>query len=194
MLEFVPKERFRDDIKTPTLIFHGIRQKCEEPNIQDHVNILRKGTGGHVECIEIGNGDVTSIFTPMNIQVEEACQKVKEHPIFGNQQFNVVGLSQGSLIGRYIVESCDTKFPVRNFVTLGGPNNGFDLQQNCDGVDNVRCEIQDKITSFPQLTPYSLVIQSTLGPANYFKDHTNLAEYIDKTSFLPYLNNEIEHF
>ena len=106
----------------------------------------------------------------------------------------MVGLSQGSLIGRYIVESCDTKFPVRNFVTLGGPNNGFDLQQNCDGVDNVRCEIQDKITSFPQLTPYSLVIQSTLGPANYFKDHTNLAEYIDKTSFLPYLNNEIEHF
>lgn len=111
---------------------------------------MKEGTNAHVECVEIGNGDVTSIFTPMNTQVEEACRKVKEHPIFGEKQFNVVGLSQGSLIGRYIVESCDTKYPVRNFVTLGGPNNGFDLQENCLTEDgNVRCEIQEKITSFP---------------------------------------------
>lgn len=37
------------------------------------------------------------------------------------------------------------------------------------------------------------MIQSTLGPANYFRDHTNLSEYIDKATFLPYLNNEKDH-
>jgi hypothetical protein len=55
------------EIKTPTVIFHGVRQKCVEPQLVDYVTILSEGTGGYVECIEIGNGDVTSIFTPMNI-------------------------------------------------------------------------------------------------------------------------------
>lgn len=93
-VEFEPKPRMKaPDGKTPTVIFHGVRQKCIEPQLQDYVNIIYEGTGGYVECIEIGNGDVTSIFSPMNIQVEEACKKVKEHPIFGEYQFNVVGLS-----------------------------------------------------------------------------------------------------
>ena len=110
-------------------------------------------------------------------------------------QFNVVGLSQGSLIARYIVESCDTKFPVRNLLTVGGPNNGFDASSDCDmtEIDNYRCEIQEKITSFPLLSPYNMAIQSTIGPSNYFKDHSNLEEYLEKATFLPYLNNEKDH-
>ena len=98
---------------------------------------------GYVECIEIGNGDVTSIFSTIQSQVDEACQKINEHPIFSKQQFNVVGLSQGALIGRYIAESCDTKYPVRNLITVGGPNNGFDASSDCllTDIDNIRCEI-----------------------------------------------------
>ena len=128
---------------TPTVLFHGVKQRCSEFMIQNLVNELATGSGGHVECIEIGNGDVTSIFSPIQSQVDEACQKVNGHPIFGRHQFNVVGLSQGALIGRYIVESCDTKYPVRNLLTVGGPNNGFDLGSDCNmtDIDNIRCEI-----------------------------------------------------
>ena len=43
------------------------------------------------------------------------------------------------------------------------------------------------------LSPYSRAIQSTIGPAGYFVDPTNVAEYMDKAVFLPYLNNEKEH-
>ena len=75
-------------------------------------------------------------------QADEACKKIKEHPIFGERQINVLGLSQGSLIGRYIVESCETKFPVRNFVAVGGPLNGIEFEENCHNkIDNSRCEI-----------------------------------------------------
>jgi palmitoyl-protein thioesterase len=68
---------------------------------------VREGTKGHAECIEIGNGMVSSIFNTMIQQSEEACRKIKAHPVFGNRQFNILGLSQGSLIGRYIVETCE---------------------------------------------------------------------------------------
>jgi len=38
-----------------------------------------------------------------------------------------------------------------------------------------------------------MVIQSTIGPSNYFKDHNNMGEYLEKATFLPYLNNEKDH-
>ena len=126
---FVPKERRgpKSNEPVPTAIFHGVRQKCNEEKLILLEEEVRKGTGGYAQCIEIGNGEVSSIFSPMVLQVDEACKKIQEHPVFGNQEFNVVGLSQGALIGRYIVESCDTKHNVRNLITVGGPNNGFDF-------------------------------------------------------------------
>jgi len=43
------------------------------------------------------------------------------------------------------VESCDTKHTVRNFVTVGTPNNGIDRDEHCDQKkDNTRCMIQNK--------------------------------------------------
>ena len=38
-----------------------------------------------------------------------------------------------------------------------------------------------------------MVIQNTIGPSGYVKDHTKLDEYIEKATFLPYLNNEKDH-
>ena len=67
----------------------------------------------------------------MTKQAEEACERVKSHKLFGENEFNVVGLSQGGLIARYIAESCETKHPVRNLVTVGTPNNGVDYEEGC---------------------------------------------------------------
>lgn len=43
------------------------------------------------------------------------------------------------------------------------------------------------------LSPYSSVVQSTLGPSNYFRDHKKEPEYLDHSLFLPFLNNEKDH-
>ena len=32
-----------------------------------------------------------------------------------------------------------------------------------------------------------------MGPSNYFKDHTKPQEYLEKSLFLPYINNEKDH-
>ena len=45
--------------------------------------MVHQGTKGHTECIEIGNGDMTSIFTTVNSQTDQACKQIKEHKIFG---------------------------------------------------------------------------------------------------------------
>ena len=95
------------------------------------MNEIEKGTGGHAECIEIGDGEMTTLFSPINIQSDEACNKLKNHPVFRDQQFNIVGLSQGSLIARHIIQQCDLTHPVRNLVTIGSPNNGIEFSQYC---------------------------------------------------------------
>ena len=130
---FIPKARTgpNQHKPVPTAIFHGIMQNCQEAKLQEQVTEIQKGTGGHAECIEIGEGEMTTLFTPLEKQSEEACSKLQSHPIFGNQQFNIVGLSQGSLIGRYIVQQCDLPHPVRNFVTIASPNNGIEFSQYC---------------------------------------------------------------
>ena len=42
-----------------------------------------------------------------------------------------MGLSQGSLLARYIVEKCPIKGKVRNYVSIGGPNMGVNEIPGC---------------------------------------------------------------
>lgn len=104
------------------------------------MDTIAQDMDSHVECIEIGNGDITSIFSSILDQAIEACEKVKSNEYFANTEFNIVALSQGALIGRYLVETCDTKFPVRNFITVGGPNNGLYFEEPCTSP-GFRCEV-----------------------------------------------------
>jgi len=55
------------------------------------------------------------------------------------EEFNVVGLSQGGLIARYIVEECPTKVPVRNMATLGAPHRGVSATPNC--FEGIFCDM-----------------------------------------------------
>ena len=50
---------------------------CTEDLLKNLVEQIHQATKGHTECIEIGNGDMTSIFTTINSQVEDACKKIK---------------------------------------------------------------------------------------------------------------------
>ena len=42
-----------------------------------------------------------------------------------------MGLSQGALLARYIVESCPIQGKVRNWASIGGPNMGVADVPNC---------------------------------------------------------------
>lgn len=64
---FMPKGRAGPDTNkpTPNVVFHGFKQSCYDAKIVENVNEIREGTGAITECIEIGDGVQTSVFTSM---------------------------------------------------------------------------------------------------------------------------------
>ena len=88
----------------PIAVFHGIADGCGMKNTSMLVNDLKRDLGVHVECIEVGNGFWDSMMKPIVQQVEIACENIKSNPNF-QDKFSILGISQGTLIGRYIIEN-----------------------------------------------------------------------------------------
>ena len=113
----------------PIAVFHGIVDSCKHTNTSRLVKGLRKDLGVYVECIEVGNGYWDSVLMPILNQVELACNSIKSNPHF-QDKFNLIGISQGTLISRYIIEKCDMKGQVVKYFSLDGPQMGIGSVQN----------------------------------------------------------------
>ncbi|XVE76863.1 hypothetical protein DITRI_Ditri13aG0014400 [Diplodiscus trichospermus] len=101
--------------------------------------------------------------------------------------YNIVGLSQGNLIGRGIIEFCDGGPPVKNFISLGGPHAGTASVPFCGSA--LICILLDSLL---KLEIYSNYVQEHLAPSGYLKIPTDMTNYLEGCRFLPKLNNEIK--
>lgn len=124
---------------------------------------------------------------PLMEQTEIACEKVKSMSI-PNEGYNIVGLSQGNLIGRGLVEFCDEGPPVKNFISLAGPHAGTASVPLCGS--GWICILVDSLI---KLEIYSKYIQEHLAPSGYIKIPTDINDYMEGCKFLPKLNNEIKY-
>jgi len=86
--------------------------------------VLSEISGAEGHCMSVGNGWRDSYFTHLEKQAAIICQKVREKPEL-QDGYNIVGLSQGSMIARAVIEWCPGGPPVYNFVSLGGPHAGI---------------------------------------------------------------------
>ena len=113
----------------PIAVFHGIDDHCPQ---QEWLDMISEGIdyAAPVECIEIGTGRLTSIFERIEWQVLTACHHLHNNPIFANKQINIVGISQGGLISRGIVERCEG-LNVHTLFTWGGPHQGVSSYEKC---------------------------------------------------------------
>jgi palmitoyl-protein thioesterase len=168
----------------PTAMFHGFGDFCLQPGDIQFNEMLHRGTGGPVKCIEVGWPMVGSIINNFEEIAQKSCQKIAADKTFAGE-FNVVGLSQGGLLARYIAEECDMPGKVRNIATLGGPHMGVAAVPHC--FEGAMCDI---VNTVAKKLVYTDLAQDWIAPAGYFRDVNDWNAYVKDSVFLPALNNE----
>ena len=52
-----------------------------------------------------------------------------------DENFNLIGFSQGGLLGRALIQNCpEVAAKVKNFISIGSPQNGVSEFPRCDRV------------------------------------------------------------
>ncbi|GAA0163867.1 protein modifying enzyme [Lithospermum erythrorhizon] len=107
----------------PFVVFHGIADQCSNDGVSTFTELLSNWSGSQGYCIEIGNGERDSWFMPFMDQTSIACEKVKQMSEL-KDGYTIIGLSQGNMVGRGVLEFCDDGPLVKNFISLAGPHAG----------------------------------------------------------------------
>ncbi|KAF3645878.1 putative ATPase 7, plasma membrane-type isoform 1 [Capsicum annuum] len=102
------------------------------------------------------------------------------------QGYNLVGLSQGNVVARGLIELCDGAPPVKNFISIGGPNAGVAFAPACTG--HPWCGQAGAVSG---VGIYSDYVQGHYAPSGYTKLPNNIAGYLKGCRVLPKINNEI---
>jgi len=153
-------------IKYPTVLLHGVLASAK--NMDGLKSMLEQSFDIDVYNVEIGNGATTSIFTPMNYQLDVLCEEIYKIRELKNG-FNFIGMSQGGLLARGYVEYCNM-YPVINLITLASPNGGVFYNT-----------LEDE---------YEPVIQKSLSISNYWRDPYRYQLYLENSTYLAALNQE----
>ncbi|PSR91598.1 Palmitoyl-protein like [Actinidia chinensis var. chinensis] len=170
----------------PFIVLHGISEQCSGDRVKQFTENLSNWSKSNGYCIEIGNGVWDSWFLPLEDQVEEVCDTVVKKMKQLRKGYNIVGLSQGNLIGRGVLEFCEGGPPVKNFISLGGPHAGTASIPLCGS--GLWCVLVNKMIKAEIYTDY---MQGHLAPSGYLKLPYNIPSYLEKCRFLPKLNNEL---
>ncbi|KAL9178062.1 hypothetical protein ABFS82_01G100300 [Erythranthe guttata] len=168
----------------PFILLHGVNSQCTNDRPTSYMKRLTQWSGAKGSCLEIGNGTWSSWFIPLDKQVEEACNKVKGMKELANG-YNIVGISQGNLVGRGIVEFCEGSPPVNNLISIGAPQAGIASVPRAGGVPVITLA-----NNILKAGIYSDYAQKRFAPSGYTKLPKNIKGYLKNCKFLPKLNNE----
>lgn len=165
----------------PAVLMHGVTATAAD--MDELAGWLRSSFPGmYVVSIEIGNGFDDSFLLPLNKQVAMFCDTVRADPQL-QHGFNMLGVSQGSLIVRGAVERCS--LPVYNLITLVGAHQGV---FGIPSLQLLPAQFRELISKYA----YEEVVQNTISIAGFWRDPYQLDKYLKHCNFLPDINNELE--
>ena len=177
----------------PTAIFVGIRNDCNEflyTNLVEQLTIALNGA--HVQCFQ-----TETTFTPVLAQGEDACNQVNNNPEFNNSPYiNVVGVSQGGLVARYMTEDCNLRNggSVAHLLTLGTPNMGITAipSGGCQELNpwswDLYCQLENL---FMNGFAFTDTVKDGFAPSSYYRPPNDMSAYYNDSPFLAQENNEV---
>lgn len=173
----------------PVVILHGVGAKAAD--MQLVISWIQADYPGiYAVSVEIGNGPSDSWFMPINQQVDEFAQTIKNDSNLKNG-FNLIGYSQGGLITRAYVERYNDP-PVYNLISWVGPQDGV------FGVPEVNAICPDNLCPFFDWLFDLLLhggspsefLQTHYSFAAYWKNPHDISGYLANNVFLADINNE----
>ena len=175
----------------PLLIWHGLGDRYDREGIKQVIELAEKANPGTfvypVHLSEDGSADQRATFVGnVNEQIEYVCKDLASHPILSTAPaINGLGFSQGGQFLRAYIERCNNP-PVANLVTFGAQHNGIAEFQACKDGDWL-CNGWESILKGQTWTNF---VQTTLVPAQYFRNPDDLESYLEYSNFLANINNE----
>ena len=146
----------------------------------------------NVRLDEDAGSDRTATFLGnLTEHIANACELIAAEPVLSTAPaVNAIGLSQGGLFLRGYIERCNYP-PVKSLATFGSPHNGISEFQKCgdSGFGALFCAAWEGLLKTQTWTSF---VQSTLVPAQYYRDPEKLDEYLENSNWLADINNERE--
>ena len=133
---------------------------------------------------------LTSPFGYINSILETLCTdiKAKEEKWGLRDGFMLVGLSQGGLFARHILQACSTGQFAKRLMTVGTPNSGM---SKVPVIMNPY--FQKFVKVFTDSAILSAVVRKGLIQANFFRSPHIESKWINEAPFIAHLNNEAKH-
>lgn len=125
------------------------------------------------------------MFERIMWQAATVCHKIHNDPDYAGKEISIVGISQGGLIARTVVETC-ADLKIHTLFTFGGPHNGVSVYKKCV---HWWCPIANHFLGY--LAEF-FIVQDFAAPPEYYRTWWNLDRYYSHSIFLPQINNELE--
>ncbi|OJD26141.1 hypothetical protein ACJ73_02481 [Blastomyces percursus] len=194
----LPKPRPAPDVNTfekgplPLVIWHGLGDDYANDGLKRVANLAQEvNPGTYIHIISLGDSPTTdreaTFFGDLNAQVDEVCKQLGTEQILSTAPaINALGFSQGGQFLRGYIERCNFP-PVRNLVTFGSQHNGISSFQACNSTGDWLCRTGETLLRWGR---WSTFVQTRFVPAQYFRDPTELDQYLAYSNFLADINNE----
>lgn len=181
---------------SPVLVWHGLGDSFDSDSMERVVDALKSADQSLyvyvVRLADSGDEDQKKSFMAnMTQELAQVCDdilsdKVIELAVRTRLGVNMVGLLQGGLFLRMLIQTCPKLGKVNTLVTFGSPLNGI--------LDLPRCSPNDFIcksrNSVFRKHVWDDSLQDKVVFAQYFRDTVNWDTYLQHSKLLAPLNNE----